>query len=170
RAEPCTDIDELCHWIREGIGAVLVTEEALGRTERCALLDELAEQPAWSDVPLVLLVSESELSGALSRVVRAVAQRGNVALLERPVRVATLTTTLESALRARGRQYEMRDAVRRRANSEQEVRDSEARLRAAVEAAPYPLMVYADDGRVIHLSGTWTELTGYHATQLDTID
>ena len=169
-AEPCTDIDELCHWIREGIGAVLVTEEALGRTERCALLDELAEQPAWSDVPLVLLVSESELSGALSPVVRAVAQRGNVTLLERPVRVATLTTTLESALRARGRQYEMRDAVRRRANSEQEVRDSEARLRAAVEAAPYPLMVYADDGRVIHLSGTWTELTGYHATQLDTID
>ena len=168
--EPCVNVDALCHWIREGVGAVLLTEEALGRMERQALLDTLAQQPTWSDVPLVLLVSDGELSGTLSPVVRAVAQRGNVTLLERPVRVATLTTTLEAALRARGRQFEMRDAVARRAKSEQEVRDSEARLRSAVEAAPYPLMIYAEDGSVIHLSSTWTELTGYRDDQLETID
>jgi PAS domain S-box-containing protein len=169
-AEPCRDMEELCAWIRDGVGALLVTEEALDRDARHRLLDALALQPAWSDVPLVLLVSEGELSGALSPGVRAVAQRGNVTLLERPVRVATLTTTLEAALRARSRQYEMRDAVQRRAASEQAVRDSEARLRAAVEASPHPLMVHADDGEVIHLSRTWTELTGYRAERLRTLD
>jgi PAS domain S-box-containing protein len=168
--EACADMAEMCGWIREGVGALLITEEALGRTERRQLLEALSQQPAWSDVPVVLLVSPGELSGALSPGVRAVAQRGNVTLLERPVRVATLATTLEAALRARSRQYEMRDAVARRAASEQEVRDSEARLRAAVEASPYPLMVHADDGEVIHLSRTWTELTGYSAEQLRSID
>ena len=168
-AEPCATMEALCGCIRDGVGALLVTDEALDREARRELLATLSQQPEWSDVPLVLLVSEGELSGALSPGVRAVARRGNVTLLERPVRVATLTTTLEAALRARGRQYEMRDAVQRRASSEQDVRDSELRLRAAIEAAPYPLMVHAGDGRVIHLSRTWTVLTGYSLEQLDTV-
>ncbi|CAA7614993.1 putative Histidine kinase [Candidatus Terasakiella magnetica] len=45
------------------------------------------------------------------------------------------------------------------------LRESEARLRHAVSEAPIPIMLHADDGAVILLSRTWSELTGY--TQVD---
>ena len=165
----CAHMDDVVSAITSGIGALLVAEEALGRREREILLEALATQPKWSDVPLVLLLSAGELTGGLNPSVRAIVQRGNVTLLERPVRVATLTAALEAALRGRARQFEMRDAVARRAQSEEDVRGSEERLRAAVEAAPYPLMVHADDGSVIHLSRTWTELTGYMPEELASV-
>jgi len=165
----CAHMDDVVSAITSGIGALLVAEEALGRREREILLEALATQPKWSDVPLVLLLSAGELTGGLNSSVRPIVQRGNVTLLERPVRVATLTAALEAALRGRARQFEMRDAVARRAQSEEDVRGSEERLRAAVEAAPYPLMVHADDGSVIHLSRTWTELTGYKPEELASV-
>jgi PAS domain S-box-containing protein len=165
----CAHMDDVAGAIASGIGALLVAEEALGTREREILLDALAGQPKWSDVPLVLLLTAGELTGGLNPGVRAIVQRGNVTLLERPVRVATLTAALEAALRGRARQFEMRDAVARRAQSEEDVRGSEERLRAAVEAAPYPLMVHADDGSVIHLSRTWTELTGYKPEELSSV-
>ena len=165
----CAHMDDLVDAIASGIGALLIAEEALGRRDRELLLESLSAQPKWSDVPLVLLLAAGELTGGLNPSVRAIVQRGNVTLLERPVRVATLTSALEAALRGRARQFEMRDAVARRAQSEEDVRGSEERLRAAVEAAPYPLMVHADDGSVIHLSRTWTELTGYRPTELTSV-
>jgi PAS domain S-box-containing protein len=168
-ATPCSDMRTLCGAIDGGAGALLITEEALGRVEQRDLIDALSKQPPWSDIPVVLLVAEGELSGALSQSVRAIAEHGNVTLLERPVRVATLTTALHAALKARARQFEMRDAIARTKQSELEIREQEGRLRAAVESAPYPLMVYAADGSIIHISRTWTELTGYSFQEPSTV-
>ncbi len=165
----CTSMTELCGAIAQGVGALLVAEEALVPADRAALLACLEAQSGWSDVPVVLLVSQGELSGPLSNGARDVARRGNVTLLERPVRVATLATTLGAALRARARQYEMRDVMNASARSMRELEESERRLNAAVEAAPYPLMVHTHDGEIVHLSRTWCELTGYRREQLTTI-
>ena len=169
RSFVCAHMDDVVTAISAGIGALLIAEEALGPRQRELLLDALSTQPKWSDLPLVLMLSAGELTGGLNAGVRAIVERGNVTLLERPVRVATLTAALEAALRGRARQFEMRDAVALRAQSEKDVRESEERLRAAIEAAPYPLMVHADDGSVIHLSRTWTELTGYRPEELTTV-
>jgi signal transduction histidine kinase len=57
--------------------------------------------------------------------------RANVTLLERPVRVATLTSTLHAALRARRRQLEVRDLLHARARAEATLREGAERLRAA---------------------------------------
>jgi PAS domain S-box-containing protein len=46
---------------------------------------------------------------------------------------------------------------------------SEERLRRAVQHAPVPVMIHADDGEVIHLSDTWCELTGYSRDELKTV-
>ena len=168
-AVPCVDMQSLCGAITGGVGALLITEEALTAQAQVDLIAALSSQPAWSDVPVVLLVAEGELSGSLSMSVRTIASHGNVTLLERPVRVATLTTALHAALKARARQFEMRDAIERRDRSDREVREREGQLRAAVESAPYPLMVYASDGKVIHISRTWMELTGYTVEQLSSV-
>jgi len=102
---------ELCEAIDAGVGVVMVAEEALRSRARAELLASLERQPPWSDVPLVVLTGEGELSRVIAHGVASLAERGNVTLLERPVRVATLVTVLRSALRARARQYDVRDAL-----------------------------------------------------------
>jgi signal transduction histidine kinase len=57
------------------------------------------------------MTAEGELSRAIADGIEAIADRGNVMLLERPVRVATLVTAVRSAMRARLRQYENRDYI-----------------------------------------------------------
>ena len=88
---PPEGLDELCELIESGeAGVLLIAEEALGGRNSECLLNALEKQPSWSDVPIVILTGQDELSGTLSSGLRAIAMRGNVTLLERPVRVATL--------------------------------------------------------------------------------
>ena len=155
------DMSSLCSAVEAGLGAVVIAEEGLVRAQRSTLDATLAAQPAWSDLPVVLLLSEGELSRAISPGIADVAIRANVTLLERPVRIATLATTLRSALRARMRQYDVRDSI-----AERQV--TEERLRATVLAAPYPLMLHAEDGLVLQLSRAWSDLTGYSAEEITT--
>ena len=105
----CADMPALCRLVDEGVGAVLVAEEALNSEASEMLLGVLAEQPPWSDVPVVVLTGEGELSRAIPRALDQLASHANVTLLERPIRVATIVTVLRSALRARRRQYDVRD-------------------------------------------------------------
>ena len=124
----CPDMAGLCAEVTGGAGVLLVAEEALGRMPLSELIDALGAQPAWSDVPLVVLTAEAELSRVLSPTLHELADRANVTLLERPVRVATLVTALRSALRARQRQLDVRDHLFERA-------EAEAALHAAREQA-----------------------------------
>lgn len=158
----CSNMDEICRLISDDeIGVILVSEEALIPSERVRLFDSLNEQPSWSDIPIILLTGEGELSSSLPRALRGVTEKGNVTLLERPVRVATLTTLIRSAQRARLRQLDVRDYIERRNESEKSLRESEQRLSSAVLSAPYPLMLHAEGGEILQLSRAWTTLTGY---------
>jgi signal transduction histidine kinase len=108
-ARPFRDLASLVEAIRLGVGAVVVAEEALVVEARDALVRALEHQPSWSDVPLIVLTAEGDLSRAVADGIEGLALRSNVTLLERPVRIATLVTTVRSALRARARQYDVRD-------------------------------------------------------------
>ena len=56
-----------------------------------------------------------------------------------------------------------------RKRAERALRESEARLRRTVEYAPFPIMVHAEDGEVVHLSQAWLDLTGYAREEIGTI-
>jgi PAS domain S-box-containing protein len=56
-----------------------------------------------------------------------------------------------------------------RKRAEEALRESEARLRRTVENAPFPIMVHAEDGEVVHLSQAWLDLTGYTREEIGTI-
>ena len=114
QALECPDVGSVCEAITTGVAVLLLAEEALTPETRKSLLDTLAKQPSWSDVPIIIMTAEGELSRAIADGIEAVADRGNVVLLERPVRVSTLVTALRSALRARFRQYEIRDHLAER--------------------------------------------------------
>jgi signal transduction histidine kinase len=108
----CTDMNEVCRMIESGdIGVLMVAEEALSREAGRCLLQALQSQPSWSDIPIVIVTGQDELSVTLPPAISSLTVRGNVTLLERPVRVATLTTILRSAVRARQRQLDVRDLV-----------------------------------------------------------
>jgi signal transduction histidine kinase len=130
-ASPCADMPALCRLVGAGVGAVLVAEEALNSEASAMLLSMLAEQPPWSDVPIVVLTGEDELSRAIPRALDQLASHANVTLLERPVRVATIVTVLRSALRARKRQYDVRDHLVERT----EILERERTARHHAEAA-----------------------------------
>ena len=130
RPAVCDDMDALCAAIADGAGALLIAEEALGPPARDQLLAALDRQPPWSDIPLVVLTGEGELSGVPTKPVATLVERTNLTLLERPVRRATFVTTMRSALRARARQFEVRDYLVER--GEHESRLQEARKQAEV--------------------------------------
>ena len=126
-----TTVEALCAAVRAGVGVVLLAEEALRTRARDQLLSALGDQPAWSDLPIVVLTVEGELSRVIGAGVEALATHGNVTLLERPVRVATLVTVLRTALRARQRQYDLRDYL----TELQVARDAANEARAVAESA-----------------------------------
>ncbi len=106
--EVCARMEELCEKCREGAGAALIAEEALTAENRRRLLDALGEQPAWSDIPLVVLTAGGERASADAIAVRSLGDAANVTLVERPASVITVLSAIRSALRARRRQYEVR--------------------------------------------------------------
>ena len=56
-----------------------------------------------------------------------------------------------------------------RKQAETQLQKSEERLRRAVLNAPLPIMIHAEDGEVILISRTWTELTGYTPEDMQTV-
>lgn len=49
------------------------------------------------------------------------------------------------------------------------LRESEDRFRDAIQNAPYPIMLHAEDGEVIAVNQVWTDLTGYTSSEILTI-
>ena len=104
----CQDVGELCGRLSRGAGALLLTEEALSTETLCKLREALVAEPPWSDIPLIICTSRVGSSRPSDSWFATLEGRGHLTLLDRPVRARTLTTAVRSALRARGRQYELR--------------------------------------------------------------
>lgn len=62
------------------------------------------------------------------------------------------------------------EQVRDLKSSQEELAQSEKRFRKAVEEAPLPILIFAEDGEVITVSHTWLEITGYAVEQIATLD
>jgi signal transduction histidine kinase len=105
----CDTVDELCAKLAEGAGALVLAEEVLNPGVVGALGKALAAQPPWSDIPILVSTAAGEITDARMRAVRALEPSGNVTILERPARVFSLLVSIHAMLRARGRQYQMRD-------------------------------------------------------------
>jgi signal transduction histidine kinase len=58
---------------------------------------------------------------------------GNISLIERPLRPATLISSVRTAIRSRSRQYEIRDRLREREEVEEELRRAHDELESLVE-------------------------------------
>jgi signal transduction histidine kinase len=125
----CEDWAHLRDELDRGAGVVVLAEEALlWNGDGDAFVHCLESQPPWSDLPVLLLTGRGADSAAANRAAQLF---GNVTLLERPIRVRALVSAVRAALRARARQYQIRDALKELEQSTQALRDSELQLRQA---------------------------------------
>lgn len=125
-AGACASLELAIAEVQRGAAALLLPEEALGGDGARHLAALAAAQPPWSDLPLLLLTFAGADSAAAAH---ATGTLGNVTLLERPLRVGTLISAARTALRARERQYQVRDHLAERARAEAALRESESKYR-----------------------------------------
>ena len=149
----CSNLDDLQRNLFEGAGAAVITEEALIGRDTSGLVEWVAQQPSWSDFPFIVLLEPGASAEAVSQERDALQQSGNLTLLERPVGAATLVSAVRAALRARGRQYEVHDAL-------VALTVSERRYRTLAEALPQLVWTSGPDGQRDYFSRQWVEYTG----------
>jgi signal transduction histidine kinase len=154
---------ELAQQLRRGVGAVLTVEEALSNGGLKAIGEFVQSQPGWSDLPVVLLTNRGPDSLSVRQ---AIGVLGNVTLLERPVRTLTLITSLQSVLRARAKQYQVRETDRRKdeflASLGHELRNPLAPIRTSMDVLTH---LYPDHGPVKKVSEV-VERQVLHLTRL----
>ena len=131
----CQGMLELRREFLSGAGLIFLAGEALTPEALDCLIEALRRQPPWSDIPLVVLTSGGGETPANADALSVLGEAGNVTLIERPVRVTTLLSAIRSALRARRRQYDVRNhlAEEERATTERNqllAREREARSEA----------------------------------------
>jgi len=90
------------------VGALLIAEEALERESIALLASALARQPAWSALPVLVLTMGGTATIQSRRHEWQMLSLGTTTLLERPIRAATLVSSVKAALHARRHQYESR--------------------------------------------------------------
>jgi signal transduction histidine kinase len=114
----CTSMLDVCSAMSSGAGVLLIAYEALSNTAVDELAVMLDKQPAWSDIPIVVFMPATpSLVAKASQV--TFDRLGNVTLMERPIRIATLVSGVRAALRARRRQYLVRTLMEQLRRSDQ---------------------------------------------------
>jgi len=155
----CASMDQLSGLLLGGAAAV-IAEEALGGTASDRLDAVLAQQPSWSDLPIIVLLGTRATLASSRALLSRFSQHGNLTLLERPVRSIALLSTLQSALRARRRQYEVRDHLVSRAVAQAAMERSEARYRSLTMASASIVWVTDPDGAFVGELPSWEQYTG----------
>ncbi len=164
-AEPCADAECFAEAARDGCGAWLLAEEALDVTTAALLGSFLAAQPSWSDLPIIIIAGTGgETSSARRARLAAFGPGSNVSILERPFRPATLVSTIRAALRARRRQYEVRDLLAQSARDALSLRESRHFLQCTIDALSSHIAVLDAEGIILEVNTAWkhfADINGY---------
>jgi PAS domain S-box-containing protein len=165
-ADALADLSQCSREVTLGAGCLLLTEEGLGTAGATELVEALEAQPSWSDLPMVVLTT-GDAAQRLELLHRLGLALGVVTLLERPLRHASLVSAVQVALKARRRQYQVRDLLAEREQREWMLREraealrmTEARTREMADTAPAMLWVSAPGKGCIYVSRSWYDYTG----------
>ncbi|HLS29179.1 MAG TPA: PAS domain S-box protein, partial [Opitutales bacterium] len=112
-AETVCDFDQCVRAIAEGAGAVVVSDEVLQEAGIGALERLAADQPAWSDLPMIVVTTGAASPEVLGELASGQTS-GNLLFLDLPVSDSWLEHALRNALRTRRRQYDVRDLLEQR--------------------------------------------------------
>jgi two-component system, sensor histidine kinase len=114
--EVSRDLHDMAEQVRLGVGALVLTEAALMSPDMAVLEAALRSQPAWSDVPVLVLIRDALTAGGD---LQALDRLGNLTVIDRPVSARSMISAVKSALRDRRKQYRIRDQMAEQALAEQ---------------------------------------------------
>jgi PAS domain S-box-containing protein len=158
----CENAGSLARALDSGVGAILMTDDALADPGIDQVLEALGRQPPWSDVPAIVLCGHDQLpklAGVAMQTLR------NVTVLERPTTSRTLISAVKAAIRARARQYQMRKQFTTLQESEAAVRLRERQLHTLAENTPDILSRFDRQLRHVYVNQAATEITGLSSEQ-----
>jgi PAS domain S-box-containing protein len=136
---------QVCAALREGAGMLILAEE-LFLEEPDELMRGVANQPVWSNLPIIIL---SRAGRESARLASLVAQLGDASVVERPIRTTTLITLVKSSLRARDRQYQVREHLAEQERAQKIIREVEGRYRSLIEnITDYAIFMSDAKGRI----------------------
>jgi signal transduction histidine kinase len=135
QAESYQNLEELACSFDPAVDALIVlAEEALLPRGVKSLYERLRQQPAWSEVPIILFTTTGHRVSELgTRLVELFDGEGNITMLERPLRTQTLLSTVHSTLRARRRQYQVCDLLVKRERDAAMLREANEALEQRVQ-------------------------------------
>ena len=149
-SERYPDMPALLRQLQETIvGPVLLAEEMLTPAVVSRLSAFVEAQPSWSDLPMLVLTGNGRDTPETRRLEALRGSLGNPILLERPIRTATLLSSVRAALRARQRQYQVRDALLERDRAFAELRAERELLRVTLESLPVGVVVADRNGGIL---------------------
>ncbi len=126
-AQVCDDLPGLVDALADDVAFVLITEEAIRNADLKPLALWIGDQPAWSDLPFILVTDHGggpERNPVASRWLEALR---NVVFVERPFHPTTLVSIAQTTAKGRRRQHQTRVLLA-------DLGESEARLRTALKA------------------------------------
>ena len=126
-AQVCRDVGELASRVGDDVCCAVITEEALVSADLRQLSDWVAAQPAWSDLPFIVLTQRASTTDRGPVVFRLTHTLGNVTFIERPFHPTTFVSVVGTAIRGRHRQFEARARI-------DQLHEGEARLHTALTA------------------------------------
>ena len=109
----CTDLPHLAAELARGAGLAVIGEELVANDKSEGVKDWISNQPAWSDLPIVMLTGRSDPPNRTQLARQMQDNFGNITFLERPFHPTTLISLARSVLRSRRRQYEARHLLSR---------------------------------------------------------
>jgi PAS domain S-box-containing protein len=159
----CDSLDRLSTELRQQCAAVILPEEVLLEDDFECVAQTVRSQPVWSDLPIIVL---SRTESDLSAIENTVLSLGNVSVIERPMRISTFLSVVRVGLRARERQYQVRDHLEERAMAEQALARDAALLTNVRDSVIVTdlagIVTYWNDGAAALFGWTAKEMLGRH--------
>jgi PAS domain S-box-containing protein len=126
-SEICLDLSAFEQALGDDTCFAVVTEEAIRSSDMRIVASRVNAQPAWSDLPFIILTQRGGDADRNSGASRLSDLLGNATFLERPFHPTTFISVARTALKGRQRQYEARARI-------ELLHEGEERLRTALLA------------------------------------
>ena len=115
-------------------GAVIATHEALTPEVQAAIGEHLEVQPDWSELPVVVLLDRSSPNARIRANLNRAWPRARLLFYQRPVTPVELISGVQSAMRARLRQRDVRDHIVREIELRRELNHRVKNILASVSS------------------------------------
>lgn len=134
QVDPCVGADDLATYLAADPGVFVTTHEALTPRLIEVVANHLRAQPAWSEMPIVVLLDRASPNARIRAELEGAWPRSRQLFYQRPLAPVELVSGVQSALLARLRQRDVRDHIDREIELRRELNHRVKNILASVSS------------------------------------